>query len=321
MGDTEPEEIINVKFDACIDEPIIDNKSDSKVVIESDNESNNESDNESDNDDYTEEEFNKSKYTIVEADNLDEDDVIPEQRYALFSFLSPEGIANCKERAFKFRGAFPTIKKAKEKLKELEEKDKYFKIFLGTQGMWLEFNPPLKRVESELTNDKDYQQIIDSQQKQRMDKINNLAGKYKETIDKNNKGGKKRINENKKMSAASDAQRRNTEKEIPGKETDKKEESTQKGNKIVKKRRQDKSEITDRMRRILAERKEKEKIKGDAEKRKFSNNIEEKTKVISQGYENIETKKNVVQDLDKNIENIKKLMEKRKSSVSTANHQ
>ena len=75
-----------------------------------------------------------SKYTVLDADNLDEDDPIEGQEYALFSFMSPEGIMNCNIRAFKFRGAIPTMEKAKEHAEKLKKKDIYFKIHLGESG-------------------------------------------------------------------------------------------------------------------------------------------------------------------------------------------
>ena len=146
-----------------------------------------------------------SNYTIVDADHLDEDQPIRGQEYCLFSFLSPEGVMNCNVRSVKFRGAFPSMERAEEYAKTLESKDKYFKIFIGESGKWLDFDPPTNRVEREMTSNKDHQQILDAQAKQRMEKINTLAGKYKASIDKKDAGKKDRINELKKAGAATDA--------------------------------------------------------------------------------------------------------------------
>jgi len=152
--------------------------------------------------DNTQEQVKPSGHTILDADHLDVDEPIRGQEYCLFSFMSPEGIMNCNVRALKFRGAFPTLEKANEKAKELEKTDKYFKIFVGESGKWLDFDPPINKVEREMSSNKEHQKILDAQQKQRMDKINALAGKHKEIVDKKEKGEKERTDEIKKMSVA-----------------------------------------------------------------------------------------------------------------------
>jgi len=144
-----------------------------------------------------------SRYTVV--DHLDEDEPIRGQEYCLFSFLSPEGVMNCNIRALKFRGAYSNIDDAKAAARELEKKDKYFKIFIGDSGKWLDFDPPSSRVEMEISSNKEHQKIIDAQRKQRMNKINALAGKHKEMLDKKDKGIDERKIEAKKAGAASDA--------------------------------------------------------------------------------------------------------------------
>ena len=91
-------------------------------------------------------------YTVVDADHLDEDDVIDEQRYCLLSFMSPEGIMNCNTRAVKFRGAFPTLEAAEKHAAKLEKQDGYFKIFVGETGKWLPCDPNTKKVDQEKTS-------------------------------------------------------------------------------------------------------------------------------------------------------------------------
>jgi len=155
-----------------------------------------------------------SKYTIV--DNLDEDKPIPGQKYGLYSFLSPEGIANCNIRGFKNRGSFDTLKEAEEEAKKIEQEDKYFKIFIGENFKWLEFDPPSTKVEMGVkTSNPDHQKLLDAQHKMRMDKLNAVATKKKERIDKQEKGRKEVIEESKKAGAASSAveKRRNKKQE------------------------------------------------------------------------------------------------------------
>jgi len=149
-----------------------------------------------------------SRYTVVDADHLSEDRPIPGQEYCLLSFLSPEGVMNCNIRAIKFRGAFPTLEKAIEYSKKLESTDGYFKIFCGESGKWVEFDPPVEKVERELTSNPKHQKILDAQREQRLKKLNELAGRFKETVDRKDAGKDARIKENKKISAADELVRK-----------------------------------------------------------------------------------------------------------------
>jgi len=158
-----------------------------------------------DNENAVEQKPDLSKYTVIEADHLDEDKPIKGQEWCLLSFMSPEGIMNCNVRSVKFRGAFSSLEEANKKVAELEEQDKYFKIFAGESGKWLDFDPPDSHVEEEKSTNPEYQKRLAQQKKQRMDKINNLCGKTKEMVDKKDKGRKERIDESKKASAANDA--------------------------------------------------------------------------------------------------------------------
>ena len=146
-----------------------------------------------------------TQYTVVDVDNLDEDTPIRGQEYCLFSFMSPEGLMNCNTRAVKFRGAYSSEKKALARAKELEKTDKYFKIFIGETGKWLEFDPPSERVERELSSDANHQQILDS--KKRPNMVNKLAGKYKNNFDKQENGKNDRMMESKKASAVQNINR------------------------------------------------------------------------------------------------------------------
>jgi hypothetical protein len=143
-----------------------------------------------------------SNYTVV--DHLDEDAPIRGQEYCLFSFLSPEGVMNCDVRALKFRGAYPSMEEAEKAVRKLEKKDKYFKIFIGESGKWLDFDPPVSRVEKEMSTNEKEQELLDAQRQQRMTKINDLAGKYKNNVDKQNACKNERIKEIQKAGAGAD---------------------------------------------------------------------------------------------------------------------
>lgn len=262
-----------------------------------------------------------SRYTVV--DHLDEDDPIPGQDYCLFSFLSPEGVMNCNVRAVKFRGAYPTMDAAKKAAMELEKKDKYFKIFIGDSGKWLDFDPPSSKVEREMSSNKDHQKILDAQRKQRMEKINALAGKYKENIDKTDNGKKERIEESKKAGAASDAVDKQRSKK------QEKQEKQQEKRVITQANSRNASleKTKERMRKRIAESKNKKILenmgKEDIELRKLEEanqmkqdniiNIDEKVKVVHKASADLDDKKAKLNEADRNIENIKQLLAKKKA--------
>jgi hypothetical protein len=101
-----------------------------------------------------------------EIDFLKEDPALPNQKYVLLSFLSPEGIKNCKVRGLKVRGVFDdfeTARKYSETLRSGVESD--FHIFIGEVGKWLPWDPEPSSVNEENYAEKE---------------LNNLMKAYKE---------------------------------------------------------------------------------------------------------------------------------------------
>ncbi len=101
-----------------------------------------------------------------EIDFLKEDPPVPNQKYVLLSFLSPEGIRNCKVRGLKVRGVFDDFEAAKkysEYLRSTAESD--FHIFIGEVGKWLPWDP-----EPSSANEENYAEK----------ELNNLMKAYKE---------------------------------------------------------------------------------------------------------------------------------------------
>jgi uncharacterized protein DUF5832 len=270
---------------------------------------------ESESDDESEEDVDLSKYTVLDADNLDEDEVIPGQEFALFSFMSPEGIMNCNVRMIKFRGAFPSIEKATEHADTLKKTDKYFKIHCAESGKWVEFDPPEDHVEQVVAGNKKQQKIVDAQRKARMDKANELAGRYKQKIDKSDRGAKDRIEESKKAGAAEDYANKNRSK------TQAKKAKKQK--KIEANQRSGKSSRGEAMRKRLAKRlaEKKEKEANAANKRRLEEtresgqvneaDLQQKTAAVNQASENLEQQKSELQRTNANIDKIRKMMQNR----------
>ena len=247
-------------------------------------------------------------YTMVDADHLDEDEVIAEQRYCLLSFMSPEGIMNCNTRAVKFRGAFSTLEAAEKYAAKLEKQDGYFKIFVGETGKWLPCDPNTNKVEQEKTSNPQHQQIIDAQAKQRMAKINELAGRTKQMIDKKQKGKNDMMNEKKKEGAAQeliDKRRQRQNANNDSKMSSKK--STSHGRSKLE-------EMKERMRKKLADKQNKQRLENTKTDVGNDNTLSNKIKVVSKKSAEVESNKSKLEVADRNIKRIKELMAKRRNN-------
>ena len=150
------------------------------------------------------------KYTKI--DNLDEDPVNGDNiNYILVSFASPEGIMNCNIRALKIRNykgkpaIFNTYEEADKAAKELQLVDKYFDVFVMTNGKWYAWDPnpsDRKYVQAEKFDNSKEQEVMDGisntavehQQKQ-LNEMNALIGKKKAMIDDSKHDNQKRKEE------------------------------------------------------------------------------------------------------------------------------
>jgi len=74
-------------------------------------------------------------------DYLTEDKPLANQKFVCLSFLSPEGISNCKIRGLKVRGVYETYEEATARAKALRDTDKHFHVFVGEVGKWLPWDP------------------------------------------------------------------------------------------------------------------------------------------------------------------------------------
>lgn len=151
------------------------------------------------------------KYTKI--DNLDEDQVVDSGKFFLVSFISPEGVMNCKMRGLKIRTyknrvVYPTLEEAKAAADEINQKDKYFHVFVGETGKWMGWDPsPDDRnlVAEEHWADKDQNEIMQKMREREetnLNELNALVGKKKAMVDKDKKRHKKRIADTLKESVA-----------------------------------------------------------------------------------------------------------------------
>ncbi len=86
-------------------------------------------------------------------DFLDEDPRIDDQRYYLLSYYIPPDLPEKTRILIKFRGAYKSTTKARERIKYLQEFDEnnYFHIFTGEVGKWSNLLP--KEQIDKLIND------------------------------------------------------------------------------------------------------------------------------------------------------------------------
>jgi len=150
------------------------------------------------------------KYTKI--DNLDEDPVYGDNvNYILVSFASPEGIMNCNIRAFKIRNykgkpaIFNTYEEADRAAKELQLVDKYFDVFVMTNGKWYAWDPnpaDRKYVQAEKFDNSKEQEVMDGinktaieRQQKQLNEMNALIGKKKAMIDDGKHENQKRKEE------------------------------------------------------------------------------------------------------------------------------
>lgn len=83
-------------------------------------------------------------------DYLNEDEIMPNQQWVCMSFLSPEGLLNCKIRGLKIRGVYASKEEADQRAKNLQTIDSDFHVFVGEVGKWLPWDPDPNSVEDQV---------------------------------------------------------------------------------------------------------------------------------------------------------------------------
>lgn len=152
-------------------------------------------------------------------DHLDEDEIIPGQRYVCLSFVSPEGIKNCSLRALKIRGVFNDIEKANQHAEKLRIDDPLFDVFVGEVGKWLPWDPNGEQVDDEKYQEKELNSLVKAY-KEHMNETKKVYNDRKDDllqkIEVENKDKKKKII---KKSNISSIKKRLEEKEKELRET------------------------------------------------------------------------------------------------------
>lgn len=139
----------------------------------------------------------KENFMFNDEDCLDEDPVIPDKRFAIISFASPELLMNVKDKLFKIRGFTHSQQKALQMIKKLEETDKTFNITIIEVGKWTPINFKLISKMRKYSDEKKLKK-----QMQELQNLNEIVGRYKKNIDSRKEILEKRKREKIKQAAA-----------------------------------------------------------------------------------------------------------------------
>lgn len=116
-------------------------------------------------------------------DYLDEDPIIPSQRFCCFSFLSSKNVKNAKKNAFKFRGAFATEEEAKKHAEEIQQKlDPDFHVFVGEGFKWMEYDPDPDSIETQEYREKALNELMKTHKEQLLLKKQHAEERKKQKI-------------------------------------------------------------------------------------------------------------------------------------------
>ncbi len=189
-GQIENEKYRNEKLDKIMKNI---HESEKKDFVDEDDQNEEDNENEKKENLYNE---SHTEFLFSNEDCLDEDKIIPEQRFAIISFATPELIQNLKKKLFKIRGYTNTYEKADKLSKHFENLDEgKFMIGIVEIGKWTPINlNTLKKIKS---LDKKTQMEI---MKHELNELNELVGRYKKNLD-----GKKDLLEKRKLEQIKEA--------------------------------------------------------------------------------------------------------------------
>jgi DNA repair exonuclease SbcCD ATPase subunit len=95
-------------------------------------------------------------------DYLIEDEPLANQQWVCMSFISPEGLKNCKIRGIKIRGTYATKEEADERALHLQQIDPDFHVFVGQVGKWLPQDPDPNSCGDQVYREQELQNLMKS---------------------------------------------------------------------------------------------------------------------------------------------------------------
>jgi len=258
------------------------------------------------------------KYTKI--DNLDEDN--GDINYVLVSFVSPEKVMNCNMRGLKLRhyrnrpAIFSDYAAAQKAASELNEKEKYFDIFVMPTGRWCAWDPSpddRTKVETEKWANPDQQQLMENlenmnkKQEQDLQQLNALVGKKKDMIEQGNKEYKTRVSESIKEGVKNKTPSGTTEITPNSKTTDTPQETLEEAVKQVpRNNHRNTNNIKEKLRKRLEEKKNQSQTQSQISQQSNLNELKEKMS-------NTLTTNN---ELEQNINKAKALLNKIKTEAT-----
>jgi hypothetical protein len=173
VHDTEIKEYEKEKIKEMDDEKINLKENMDEIIKKTMNEKKNIIEDENENDDETDDTFMYNG-----EDCLDEDPIIPEKRFALISFASPEILMNIKDKIFKIRGYTHSYQKAIEHSKIIENNDPTFNVAIVEIGKWTAVNFKLLSKMRKYSDEKKTRKNL-----KELKNLNEIIGRHKKNLD------------------------------------------------------------------------------------------------------------------------------------------
>ena len=130
----------------------------------------------------------------VHVDHLDEDPVMPSQKFCLISILDNKRKDSNVTHGIKIRGVFATREAAEQKKDELEQIDPYHNIYLGEVGKWLPLVDDPTKADDQEYREKELNRLM----KRHKDTFNENAEKYQQRTANLMEQGMKHANKQRK---------------------------------------------------------------------------------------------------------------------------
>ena len=255
------------------------------------------------------------KYTKIDC--LDEDPEIARQRFACVSFISPEGIMNCKTRGFKIKGVYGSINEARTACAKFQKMDKYFDIYVAEVGKWCPWDPTPQQVKETVYGNKTENKIMKSLQEKELENLNEIVGRQKENIDGSKISHKNRMVKSMKENVASLNESQEVNKETE-KERDEKIDRAS-GRKPQAKSQKGQEAVRDRLKKLVEQQKKTKEENNTQKSMEIDETLEDrqaKLKIESQRIrekeENTIKLKQVVAENDEKVMKLKEFLNQKK---------
>lgn len=258
------------------------------------------------------------KYTKI--DHLAEDPPIPGQRYFCISFISPEGLMNCKTRGFKLRGVYGSLTEAQQACKQFQKIDKYFDVFVAEVGKWCPWDPSNDQVKKSIYQGKGQNEVMKSVQEKELKQLNEIVGRHKDKINNAKVSHKERVANAMKQTVESYKDQKEADANATiaeNEKNDKIEKARKYGSKANKSSESGKQNVRDRLRRMVEQKEELKKTSPNYYPTESLNQQKDKlmaeSQRIGQQESNLDEVNKKSEEIDNKIQKIKDYLNSKKS--------